>query len=187
MDNLINIKYKLSIYNKVNYYQLLLINDINSSVINIVNNYNTNNTNNNIILFNSFYKNILETKTQKNIINLENEIDYDLTLHKYNIKGNILFLSNFNNIFSKKWSEDELHNMFNKYRNLLFIIDETFINENDVNDNSMYSCSNCINSFHNILVIKTLSNIFDTNIKYLVGNVKYLVGNVKLINSISIL
>lgn len=174
MDNLINIKYKLSIYNKVNYYQLLLINDINSSVINIVNNYNTNNTNNNIILFNSFYKNILETKTQKNIINLENNIDYENILTKYNIKGNIVFLSNFNNIFSKKWTKYELHNIFNKYRNLLFIIDETYINENDVNNNTIYSCSNCINLFYNILVIKTLSNIFDTNVKYVVSNVKLL-------------
>ena len=38
LENIKNIKYKLSIYNKINYYQLLLINDINSTIINIVNN-----------------------------------------------------------------------------------------------------------------------------------------------------
>ena len=181
MYNLHNIKHKLSIDNKVNYYQLLLINDINSFIINILNNYNTKNCDNsNVILFNLFYKKILETKTQNNIINVENNMDYENILNLYNKKGNIVFLSNFNNIFSKKWTKYELHSMFKKYNNLLFIIDETYINENNKNKkDSIYSCSDCINSFHNIIVIKTLLNEFNTNIKYIVSNIE-------LINKISI-
>jgi hypothetical protein len=85
-------------------------------------------------------------------------------------------LSNFNNIFSKKWTKIELLKLFKTYKNLLFIIDETYINESD---DSIYSCSICMNLFHNILIIKTLTNVFDTNIKYIVSNVE-------LINKISI-
>jgi hypothetical protein len=177
IDVITNIKFKLTLYNKVNYCQLLLIKDINSSIINIINNYNTKNTKkSDIILFSSFYKNILETNTQKNIINAYNSINYENILNKYNIKGNIVFLSNFNNIFSKKWTKIELLKLFKTYKNLLFIIDETYINESD---DSIYSCSNCMNLFHNILIIKTLTNVFDTNIKYIVSNVE-------LINKISI-
>jgi hypothetical protein len=177
LENIKNIKYKLSIYNKVNYYQLLIIEDINSTIINIINNYNLKKSNNtkyyNIILFNLFYKKILETNTQNNIITIDNDIYYEDILNKYNVKGNILFLSNYNNIFSKKWTKQELHDIFNKYNNLLFIIDETF-----TNNNLIYSCVDCINLFHNILIIKTLDDEIYTNIKYIVSNVK-------LINKIS--
>lgn len=165
LENIKNIKYKLSIYNKINYYQLLLINDINSTIINIVNNYNTNN----IILFNLFYENILKINTKKNIININNANDYNEILNLYNTKNNIVIVSNHNNIFCKKWTKDELYNIFNKYKNLLFIIDETYIYEN-LKD--IFSCVDFINLFHNIIVIKTFNNIFKCNIKYIVSNVK---------------
>ena len=173
LENIKDIKYKLSIYNKVNYYQLLLINDINSTIINISNHI----TNKNILLFNKFYKNILENDTNKNIINIPYNTNYNKIFDLYNIENNsIVLLSNNNNIFSKIWSKTELFKMFRDYPQIIFIIDETYSNVNSFN---IYSCSDCINSFHNIIVMKTLLNEFDTDIKYIISNVK-------LINKISI-
>lgn len=175
LENIKYIKYKLSIYNKINYYQLLLINDIDSTILNIFGNM----TNKNILLFSKFYKKLLEKNTNKNIIYISYNTNYNQIFDLYNRENNsIVFLSNNNNIFSKIWSKRELFKMFRDYPQIIFIIDETYSNENSFD---IFSCAEYINKFHNIIVIKTSLNTYDNNKEY----IKYIVSNVNLINNLA--
>lgn len=129
MDNLI---FKLSIYNRVNNYQISLIQDINIFIKNEINKYD------NIIIFNQSYNKYQKIFDNKKIINkdVNNILPYD--------KTNICILSNDN------WTENEIKNMLKRYNNIFFIIDET--------NEKVYSCVDYINHYHNLLVIKKTYN-----------------------------
>lgn len=140
-----SIKYKLSLLNIINHYQLALINEIKgiSKLDNI-------NSINNIILY------II------NMYNINNIIDIN---YKHILNDNVIINNNKNDniciiYYPYIWSKCDLKNIILKYNKVLFIIDET-------NSNNYNTFSNNINIYHNIIIIK-----YDYNTKYLISNVK---------------
>ena len=192
--NQYNLIKNISSYLSINNNQLLLLNGGDVSINNILKTYASNNSK--IIIFDptySQYERISNTITN-NIINLNllsNNSDLlldDLLLSQHTLEINnnriLCFLCNPNNPTGYEWKEIELKRMFKKYPDILFIIDETYIDFSILSkDKSIYSCTKCINEFSNIIIMRSFSKAFG-----LAGlRMSYLVSNYKNIKSISLI
>lgn len=143
-----SIKYKLSLLNKINHYQLALIHNIKS-----IYDFNNIKSINNILLY------IIKIYNIDNIINIYDLID----IGHNNILNNEMLLKNKNICIlynSYEYDKNKLYYIISKYDKILFIIDE-------INSNNYNTFSNNINLYHNIIIIK-----YDYNTKYLISNVK---------------
>lgn len=190
--------YKLSKYINVLENQILLVNGGDVSINIILKTYCSNKSN--IIIYNptySQYERIAMTITT-NIHNINVDLDNKQKLNEYllSIDSNILsnnnnnqrticFICNPNNPTGKEWSKSELHQLFETYPNILFIIDETYIDFSYLSDyNNIYSCTDCINKYNNIIIMKSFSKAFGLaglRIGYLISNKE----NIKSIFSIT--
>lgn len=184
-ENNINLLKNLSLYLNKECNQILLNNSINMSVSNILKLYATNKSK--IIIFiptNSVYENLSSTITDKIIkiqLNTLKSGKQDLQLDLYNLSDSfnnnrtICFLSNPNNPTGYEWTEIELKRMFKKYPYILFIIDESYIDFSiiSIEETNIYSCTNCINEFNNIIILRSFSKSFGLKglgIEYIISN-----------------
>jgi len=175
---------KLSSYTSVNNNELLLLNGGDITINNILKTYASEYSN--IIIFGptySQYERISSTITD-NIINIDlqnidsfNLIDKNILNQTNNNKRTICFICNPNNPTGKEWSEFSLKSLFKTYPNILFIIDETYIDfailSNYYQNERIYSCTECINQFDNIIVMRSFSKAFGLaglRISYIVSN-----------------
>lgn len=184
-ENNINLLNNLSIYLNINNDQILLTNSTNISISNILKLYATNKSK--IILFvptNTQYEEISNIFTDKIIkIKLENlktgnqdrQLDLFNLSDSFNNNRIICFLCNPNDPTGYEWSEIELKRMFKTYPNVLFIIDETYIDFSKlaIEEVDIFSCTNCINEFNNIIILRSFSNSFGLaglGIEYIISN-----------------
>lgn len=176
----------LSDYLYINNNQIIISNSIYNSINNILLLFATNKSK--IIIFTptiNHCENLSKIMTNKIIkIQLDNTKvkKQDSQLESYNLSDSfnnnriICFLSNPNNSTGYEWSEKELKRMFKKYPHILFIIDESYIDFSSLvssEDTKIYSCTNCINEFKNIIIIRSFSKAFGLaglGIGYLVSN-----------------
>lgn len=192
-ESQINIINNISSYLNIDKKQILLSNSIDISIRNILKLYATHKSK--ILSFNPIpdnYENIFNIETDKIIkIDLDNNKTgkQDFQLESYNLSDSfnnnrtICFLSNPNRYTGYEWSENELKRMFKKYPDVLFIIDELYIDFSTLSstDKKVYSCTNCINEFKNIIIMRTFSKAFK-----LTGlGISYLISNVLNIESLS--
>lgn len=125
----------------------------------IVNTYVNNNTN--VYLFYPTYNyfNFLIKKKNANIIYINitsYDISYNLNDYLLNIKENsIVYIVNPNNPLGIIFDLITLENILNKYKNVLFIIDEAYIEFC-----YEYSSVNLINKFKNLIIIRTFSKAY---------------------------
>lgn len=183
-ENNLKLLNNLSEYLNVLNDKIILSNSINISINNILSLYATNKSK--IIIFTPIinqYEDSSKIVTDKIIkIQLDIKKNKDCNLDSYNLSDSfnnnriICFLSNPNNTTGYEWDELELKRMFNKYPHILFIIDETYIDFSilaSTEDSKIYSCTNCINEFKNIIIIRSFSKAFGLDglrIGYLVSN-----------------
>lgn len=179
---------KISSYTKVNKYQLLLMNGGDIIINNILKTYASENSN--IIIFEptySQYERISSTITE-NIININtiddfNLIDKKILNQKNNNKRTICFICNPNNPTGNEWNKSDLNILFKKYPNVLFVIDETYIDFSILADNyqNIYSCTECLDIYDNIIIMRSFSKAFG-----LAGlRISYIASNINNINNIS--
>ena len=196
-NNQTNLIYKLSLYLMINNYQILLMNGGDITINNILKAYASSDSN--ILIYGPTYSqyerlsrvitnNIynIEINENFNILDLEIETGIvDINSNSNNNKRTICFLCNPNNPTGKEWKKKDLHSLFKKYTNVLFIIDETYIDFSILSDyyknDRIYSCAGCINKYDNVIVMRSFSKAFG-----LAGlRISYIVSNVQTIESIS--
>lgn len=166
--------------------QIIISNSIYNSINNILLLFATNKSK--ILIFTptiNHCENLSKIMTNKIIkiqIDKKKTGNQDSQLESYNLSDSfnnnriICFLSNPNNSTGYEWTEKELKQMFNKYPHILFIIDESYIDFSIIlttEDNKIYSCTNCINEFKNIIIIRSFSKAFGLaglGIGYLASN-----------------
>jgi histidinol-phosphate aminotransferase len=166
--------------------QIIISNSIYNSINNILLLFATNKSK--ILIFTptiNHCENLSKIITNKIIkIQIDNKKNgnQDSQLESYNLSDSfnnnriICFLSNPNNSTGYEWTEKELKQMFNKYPHILFIIDESYIDFSIILNteiNKIYSCTNCINEFKNIIIIRSFSKAFGLaglGIGYLASN-----------------
>lgn len=186
---------KLSSYLYIENDQIILLNGGDISINNILKTYASNNSK--IIIFDSTYsqyERISNTITNNiiklNLLDSDSDLllnNLDLSQSKTDLNNNriICFLCNPNNPTGYEWTEIELKRMFNKYPDILFIVDETYIDFSKLSNNQyIYSCTNCINEFDNIIIMRSFSKAFGLaglRMSYIVSNSK----NIKSLSSIS--
>jgi len=192
--------YKLSLYTIVNNYQILLTNNIDSSIYITLKAFT--NKYSNIIIFgksNKQYIKLSESITT-NVYNVYCIIEFEdlINIKKLNknntnsdyINGSntICFLFNPNGQTGQEWYKKGLNALFKKYKNILFIVDETFIDFSLLSkyyknkNKCIYSCVECINKYNNVIVIRSFLNAFG-----LAGlQMNYIISNVQNINLLSL-
>ena len=182
----LNILDRISSYLNININQIMIINNIYNSINNIFISFATNKSK--IVIFTPTLnncENLSKLTTNKIIeIPIDNKKinNQDSQLEIYNLSDSfnnnriICFLSNPNNSTGYEWNETELKRMFYKYPHILFIIDESYIDFSNLvsnEDSKIYSCTNCINEFKNIIIIRSFSKAFGLGglgIGYLISN-----------------
>jgi histidinol-phosphate/aromatic aminotransferase/cobyric acid decarboxylase-like protein len=183
--------YKLMLYATVNNYQILLTNNIDSSINTTLKTFT--NKDSNIIIFgksNIQYNKLSELITN-NVYNVYCIIEFDnlINIKKINKNGSktTCFLFNPNGQTGQEWYKKGLHTLFKKYKNILFIVDETFIDFSLLSkyyknkNKCIYSCVDCINKYDNVIVIRSFLNAFG-----LAGlQMNYIISNVQNINFLS--
>ena len=198
-NNQSNLIYRLTMYLNVNNYQILLMNGGDITINNILKTYASNDSN--IIIYGPTYSqyerlsksitnhiyniDMFNLSNMNNLLNLEQLTNINSLNQNDNNKRTICFICNPNNPTGREWREVDLKYLFHKYPNVLFIIDETYIDfsllSKYYNNERIYSCSECINQFDNIIVMRSFSKAFG-----LAGlRISYIVSNVKTIDSIS--
>ncbi len=193
-ENQLNLLNKISSYLNINYHQILLTNSTDISINNILKLYATKKSK--VIIFIPTYNqyenlsNIITDKIIKIKLDRNKLGNQDSQLESYNLSDSfnnnriICFLCNPNNPTGYEWSEKELKRMFRKYPNIIFIIDETYIDFSTLlstNETKIYSCTNCVTEFKNIIILRTFSKAFG-----LAGlRIGYLVSNELNINTLS--
>lgn len=184
--------HKISLYTLVTNNNILLANGGDITINNILKTYASEHSN--IIIFGptySQYERISSTITTKIInIDLENldsfySIDNDILNQIDNNKRTLCFICNPNNPTGKEWDKNSLKSLFKTYPNILFIIDETYIDFSILSEhyknNQIYSCTECVNEYNNIIVMRSFSKAFG-----LAGlRISYIVSNEQNINNIS--
>lgn len=182
---------KLSLYTLVNTNNLLLLNGGDITINNILKTYASEYSN--IIIFGPTYSQYerISSIITNNIINIDLEnidsfysIDNDILNQTDNNKRTICFICNPNNPTGKEWDESSLKHLFKTYPNILFVIDETYIDFSILSDHykneRIYSCTKCVNEFNNIIVMRSFSKAFG-----LAGlRISYIVSTSKNINNI---
>lgn len=183
---------KLSLYTSVKTNNLLLLNGGDVTINNILKTYASEYSN--IIIFGptySQYERISNTITN-HIINIDlehmdsfNSLDKTILNQTNNNKRTICFICNPNNPTGKEWDETSLKHLFKTYPNILFVIDETYIDFSILSDHykneRIYSCTKCVNEFNNIIVMRSFSKAFG-----LAGlRISYIVSSSQNINNIS--
>jgi histidinol-phosphate aminotransferase len=176
----------ISDYLYISNNQIIISNSIYNSINNILLLFATNKSK--IVIFTptiNHCENLSKIMTNKIIkIQLDNTKikKQDSQLDSYNLSDSfnnnriIIFLSNPNNSTGYEWTETELKRMFNKYPHILFIIDESYIDFSTLvssEDSKIYSCTNCINEFKNIIIIRSFSKAFGLaglGIGYIISN-----------------
>lgn len=177
---------KLAGYLYITNNKIIISNSIYNSINNILLLFATNKSK--ILIFTptiNHCENLSKIMTNKIIkiqIDKKKSGNQDSQLESYNLSDSfnnnriICFLSNPNNSTGYEWTEKELKQMFNKYPHILFIIDESYIDFSIIlttEENKIYSCTNCINEFKNIIIIRSFSKAFGLaglGIGYLASN-----------------
>ncbi len=120
----------------------------------------------------NFIKNINKKKI-KNII--KNKLD----------NTNICFICNPNNPTGAIWSIDALLYLFNTYPNIIFIIDETYIDFSYLFNNKIKSVVPFINKYSNIIIMRSFSKAFGLaglRLSYICSNQKIIYNLYKIIS-----
>lgn len=195
-DNQIKLTRQISNYLNIDNNQILLLNGGDVTINNILKTYASNESN--IIIYDPTYsqyerlsKSITNNIYNIDISNLDNLLNLEqLTgiknLKEYNNnKRTICFICNPNNPTGAEWKEEDLKKIFSLYPNVLFVVDETYIDfsllSNKYKNNKIYSCTSCINQYDNIIVMRSFSKAFG-----LAGlRISYILSNNKNIESIS--
>lgn len=188
----LNSKYQYELINKLEEFinvdknQILLLNGGDVSINNILKTYSTDRST--VLIYGPTYTQYdrISKSFTNNIVHIQlSDKESDLLLDQYMLRPNngiICFLCNPNNPTGYEWEEIELKRMFKKYPNILFIIDETYIDFSILsNEKSIYTCTECINDYKNIIIMRSFSKAFG-----LAGlRISYLVSNEKNISNIS--
>lgn len=193
-DNQIKLTRHISNYLNIDINQILLLNGGDVTINNILKTYASNESN--IIIYDPTYsqyerlsKSITSNIYNVDITNIDNLLNLEILTNNKNLNKNdnnkrtVCFICNPNNPTGSEWSESDLKQLFIQYPNILFVIDETYIDFSLLSNkhDNIYSCTDCINEYNNIIVMRSFSKAFG-----LAGlRISYIVSDNDNIESIS--
>lgn len=189
-NNEINLKNKIIKYldNTINYNNIVLSN---SGDVNILSIYRLFKNAKSIIFTPTYdqYYNIGSIELD-NVISISIGLNSLIDVHKLmnlinknkiEFNNNICFICNPNNPTGVIWTLEALLYLFKMYTNTIFVIDETYIDFSKLYDNSIKSMVEYVNTYNNIIIMRSFSKAFG-----LAGlRLSYLVSNPIIIQNIS--